>query len=102
MTRLTPEQKAVAYLSEGKVKIIDHSLTEGRAEAEVYGSAEEPYTVRFSRVSNIGTWHCTCPAKSDRCAHLIAVKLISPLHITEWTLTKHEPSVVDQILGLQK
>lgn len=102
MSRLSPEQKAVAYLTEGKVKVVDHSLTEGRAEVEVYGTAEEPYVVRFAMVSNIGSWHCTCPAKSDRCAHLIAVKLISPLHITEWTLTKHAPSVVDDILGIDR
>jgi uncharacterized Zn finger protein len=98
MTRMTPEQKAISYLSEGKVKVHEHSLEHGRCEVEVYGTASDPYVVRFAGV----TWHCTCPAKTERCAHIIAVKLISSLTTAEWVLRPQEKSVIDSILGIDR
>ena len=95
MGRQSPEEKAHAYLLAGKVKVIDHSLQRGTAEIEVYGSAEDPYLVRFG---GVGLWHCDCPAKIENCAHLIAAKLISPLTHASWPGKSVEPSEVDKLL----
>jgi hypothetical protein len=99
MPKQTVEEKAHAYLLAGKVRVIEHDYEAGRAEIEVYGSAPEPYMVRFARAGAAGLWHCDCPAKVENCSHLIAAKLISPLTHMQWTM-KVGHSAVDELLGL--
>lgn len=65
-------EKAKLYLASGQVKVVKHSAKE--ALIEVQGSDPQPYDVAFN-----GFWHCNCPARVDRCAHIVAAQLISPL-----------------------
>jgi uncharacterized Zn finger protein len=71
------EQKARDYLLRGKVAIT--SVVGSMVHAEVTGSDEtlEPY-----RVVGLGVeWRCDCPARVPECAHIIAVRLVSPAPI---------------------
>jgi len=62
------EAKARAYLGEGRVRVV--SSGGGIADVLVRGTAV--YAVQLSG----GRWTCTCPARVERCAHIVAATLI--------------------------
>ena len=70
MTRENAEEKGKRYLLEGRVTIAQ-ALAE-RVVATVRSDAGAIYEVTHRR----GGWACTCPARG-RCAHLVAVGLIT-------------------------
>ena len=63
--------KAHRLLVTGKVTAVEQTST--TAYFQVQGSDTEPYDVKFQQ----GVWICDCPARVD-CAHLLAVRLVSP------------------------
>jgi uncharacterized Zn finger protein len=66
--------KAQRYLSEGRVII--ESVTGDEVRARVRGDGAI-YTSGYSA----GVWSCDCPALSDGCCHLKALRLISAIDI---------------------
>jgi hypothetical protein len=77
MAKQTPATKAIAYLTDGKIKIQEHDVV--RARILAYGSDNRPYTITFDSAG----WVCDCPAQIAECAHVLAAKLISPLRQTQ-------------------
>lgn len=72
----TPDEKALRYIADGRVKIGALDKAGGEivhAVVHVRGSREEPYVVRF----NGSIWACDCDARVPRCAHSIAARLIT-------------------------
>jgi uncharacterized Zn finger protein len=69
MPRENAEQKARRYLGEGRLQLI--GVSNDRVLAQVRGDGRT-YLVRFEE----GVWSCPCPARSDQCAHLRAVRLV--------------------------
>jgi hypothetical protein len=67
----TVDDKAARYLSERRVTVL--RCMPGDVEARVRGSAAEPYTVRF----NGALWTCSCEAHIWRCAHVVAVQMVT-------------------------
>ncbi len=63
------EDKADKYLADGRVSVLE--VSDVRAAAEVRGS--ETYLVQ-----HVGVWVCSCPARVDRCAHVVAVSKVIP------------------------
>lgn len=84
-------EKAVKYLSEGKVQVVTHD--ERSARLTVQGSQPHAYEVEFN---NFG-WSCDCPAYTD-CAHIEAAKLISPLRYHRPT-SFAQPSKFDDLFA---
>jgi len=72
MTRENAETKARRYLTEGRITVIRVAGDEVRATARGDG--------RIYRCGHVagkgGGWFCTCPARTDRCAHLEALRLV--------------------------
>lgn len=85
LSKQTVQEKAAAYLSEGKVKAV--------IAFEVEGSAPSPYSVTFS--PNVG-WLCNCPAYIE-CAHIVACKQITGLQVKKENLSLGDPN--DDILA---
>jgi uncharacterized Zn finger protein len=79
MPKQTPAEKAVAYLTEGKLSVQTHTATHARILAQ--GSDSRPYTITFDPSG----WVCDCPAHVSECAHILAAKLISPLRQEQHT-----------------
>lgn len=71
MTRETTAGKAGRYLVEGRLIVIgvdgDQVTAACRGDGEVY---------RLGHAPGRG-WHCSCPVRSDRCAHLAALRLVT-------------------------
>jgi uncharacterized Zn finger protein len=65
----TTEEKAVRYLSQGRVKV--RAVSAERVEADVRGSKTYKTTREGKR------WACDCPAWQRRCSHVIAVELVT-------------------------
>lgn len=63
--------KARRYLIEGRLTIA--VMTADRLLARCQGDGET-YTLGFRFKKN--AWFCTCPARSDQCAHLRALRLV--------------------------
>jgi predicted nucleic acid-binding Zn finger protein len=59
--------KADRYLTEGRVIVL--SLSQNKGEFEVQGS--ETYSLTAV------PWTCTCPARVEECAHILACKKIT-------------------------
>jgi uncharacterized Zn finger protein len=64
------EQKGRRYLTEGRLRIL--SLSERFISAECRGDG-----AIYLLASDAGGWSCSCPAVSDHCAHLIALRLVT-------------------------
>ena len=64
--------KARQYLAQARVKVV--RVAPADAVVLVQGSKEEPYTVRL--VGDV--WTCTCEARTWRCAHIVAARLVIP------------------------
>lgn len=73
---MTPPSKAVRekvkdYVLSGRVRII--TATRRDVDALVLGSSPDPYAVGFMPGEG---WFCSCPARVDSCAHVLAVALV--------------------------
>jgi uncharacterized Zn finger protein len=88
---LTIEGKAAFYLTEGRIKAVAVSESAGVFHAQ--GSGKEPYVVRFN-----GTWACTCPARVERCAHIVAVQTITDFQ-SDGTVSLKKDDDLDALLG---
>lgn len=91
------EQKAIGYLTMGHVTVIEHSVKKAKAEIQVTGSADEPYTVRYAG----GVWFCDCPGgkHGKDCAHRDAAMLISSLRTELGSISSEHDEEIDEILG---
>jgi uncharacterized Zn finger protein len=71
MSRENAEDKGRRYLTEARLEVTgrhgDHVLARCRGDGEVY---------RLGHTVGIGWW-CRCPARTDRCAHLVALRLVT-------------------------
>lgn len=72
MTRESAERKARRYLTEGRITIVRVAGDDVRALARGDG-----VIYRCGHVPGPRGWFCTCPARSDRCAHLQALRLVT-------------------------
>ena len=80
MPKETKEQKAIRYLTEGHVDMIDVDIAAGRVVADVYSDAGgEPYIVRRTSAG----WTCDCPAQVTPCSHILAVLLVVPSDVKD-------------------
>lgn len=70
----TVRDKAVRYISEGRVAILDCRRETGLCVAQVRGSKPTPYHVKYLASG----WTCSCEARV-RCAHIEAVALVCPI-----------------------
>ena len=70
MTREDAASKGRRYLTEGRllVRRVDKQAIDARCR----GDSGEVYELG----ADAGGWACTCPARTDRCAHLLALKLV--------------------------
>jgi hypothetical protein len=71
VTRESAAAKAARYLAEARLIVTavdgDHVAAWCRGDGEVYHCGHEPGR----------GWHCTCPARTDGCAHLAALRLVT-------------------------
>jgi hypothetical protein len=67
--RETVEAKAARYLAEGRLAVV--LVTADAIEATCHG-ATGTWLLGWH-----GGWHCDCPARTDRCAHLTALRLVT-------------------------
>lgn len=65
---MTVEEKARTYLGDGRVRVV----TAGSGHADILVRGSGVYAVQLSE----GRWTCTCPARVERCAHIIAASLV--------------------------
>lgn len=71
MVRENASHKARRYLVEGRV-IVTYASTY-RVKAQVRGVGG----VWFPSFHEDSGWQCDCPTRSDRCSHLIALRLVT-------------------------
>lgn len=76
MTMTTISDKAMNYLIEGRVHVVQ--VDENSGSFEVKGTSDDPYVVVFA-----GQWVCTCPARVPVCAHVVACQTISKFDTTK-------------------
>lgn len=67
--------KAKRYLTEGRIILTD--VSEGHVAASVRGEGAI-YTSTYA----YGTWRCSCPARTDTCCHLKALRLVTAPEVT--------------------
>lgn len=71
MTRESAAAKARRYLGEGRLLVlrVDGPIIRAccRGDGQVYSLGYDP---RHG-------WHCSCPARSRACAHLLALRLVT-------------------------
>lgn len=70
MARESAAAKARRYLAEGRIIVIAAEV--GRVEARCRGSG-----VVHRLGYRSGEWSCSCPARTDGCAHLLALRLVT-------------------------
>jgi hypothetical protein len=68
----TIDVKARQYLAQARVKVV--RVAPADALVLVQGSKEEPYPVRLHG----DAWVCPCEARTWRCAHIVAARLVVP------------------------
>ncbi|GAB3349959.1 hypothetical protein [Modestobacter lapidis] len=73
MTRESAHNKGRRYLAEGRLTIRTATRELGVI-AIVRGDSGELYRAAWS--SAFG-WTCNCPARTDQCAHLVALRLVT-------------------------
>jgi len=76
MPREGAEAKAKRYLVEGRIVL--ERANPGGCVATVRGEGHR-YRVEHHR----GLWSCSCPARGERCAHLLAVKSVVAVDLPE-------------------
>lgn len=72
MTRESAHDKGRRYLVEGRLTV--RAATGDAVVAFTRGDSGELYHTCWTRP---GGWSCNCPARTDRCAHLVALRLIT-------------------------
>lgn len=70
MPRESAADKAARYLVEGRLQVV--SVDDERIVARCRGSG----TI-YDCGLDAGGWHCACPARTDRCAHLRALRRVT-------------------------
>jgi uncharacterized Zn finger protein len=70
--RESARTKAVRYLSEGRVRILECHEDDGTLSAEARGNGRL-YVVAHDAAG----WSCTCPARGENCAHVLACKSVT-------------------------
>lgn len=75
-SRESAAAKGARYLAEGRVVVT--RVEPGRVTARVRGDGAI-HRVSWSPSSG---WECSCPARSDRCAHLLAVRSVVAVDVT--------------------
>ena len=72
MTRESADVKARRYLTEGRITVIrvsgDDVRAVARGDGQLYRCGHVP--------GKGGGWFCCCPARSDQCCHLVALRMI--------------------------
>lgn len=76
MTRETAAAKATRYLGEGRLVV--ERVERNRVAATCRGDGTR-YRIRYQW----GRWECSCPARTDGCAHLVAVRLVVAVDLTD-------------------
>jgi uncharacterized Zn finger protein len=76
MPRENAAVKARRYLTEGRIILTE--VTAGHVAASVRGDGAI-YTATYA----YGTWRCTCPARSDGCCHLKALRLVTAPEVSD-------------------
>jgi uncharacterized Zn finger protein len=66
--------KALRYLAEARVRILDCHEDAGTLAAEVRGNGRL-YVVAHDEDG----WACTCPARGENCCHVLACKAVTVL-----------------------
>lgn len=69
MVRETSAAKAGRYLIEGRIVVT--AVSAGKVEATARGDGA------VHRCGFDGSWWCSCPARSDQCAHLFALRRVT-------------------------
>jgi uncharacterized Zn finger protein len=69
--RENADAKGRRYLAEGRL-IVDH-ISGGTVSASCRGDGE----IHRCGHDDARQWWCTCPARSDHCAHLVALRLVT-------------------------
>jgi hypothetical protein len=73
------QAKAAEYLLSGRVKVRFCEITDdGRGFFDAWltpPDGGDPYHVKF----NANGWKCDCPARVDRCAHILACQTITAI-----------------------
>ena len=70
MPRENAEAKARRYLGQGRLRI--HTVSDRYVGAVCRGDGE-----LYLLTGDEESWSCSCPAVSDRCAHLLALRLVT-------------------------
>lgn len=73
--RESAHDKGRRYLTEGRLTV--RQLTRAGVIAFVRGDSELVYRPEWS--PDVG-WSCNCPARTDQCAHLVALRLVTVVH----------------------
>ena len=74
MVRENASAKARRYLVQGRV-VLDH-VSKGSVRGHIRGDGHI-----WKAVYDEGAWFCNCPARSDQCAHLQALRLVVAVDI---------------------
>lgn len=69
MAREPAPAKARRYLSEGRL-VVQH-VNDHRVRSVCRGDG-----AMYRQMYELGDWRCDCPARSDGCAHLVALRLV--------------------------
>lgn len=72
MTRESAHDKGRRYLAEGRLTV--RHVSHSGAVAFVRGDSALTYRAEWS--PDLG-WLCNCPARTDACAHLVALRLVT-------------------------
>ncbi len=75
MTRENAAAKARRYLTEGRVVLT--RVTPSSVKAIVRGDG-----ATYTSIYRAGQWSCSCPARTDQCSHLRAVRLVTAPEVT--------------------
>lgn len=74
--RESAHDKGRRYLVEGRLTV--RQASRAGVVAFVRGDSGLVYRAEWSR--DLGGWACNCPARSDACAHLTALRLVVVVH----------------------
>lgn len=77
--RESAHDKGRRYLTEGRLTV--RQVDRSGVVAFVRGDSGLVYRAEWS--PDLGGWLCNCPARTDRCAHLVALRLVTVAHPEE-------------------
>lgn len=85
------EKKAMQYLAESKIRVVEVSGNSAQLTAKGTGL----YLIRFQG----GVWVCDCPARVALCAHIVAAKKIVHFKTQRPVLPHADADDLDALLG---